>query len=122
MKQAVFDEQTSKALKKWHMQVKRKQEDNTEKSPTTQTLGGSSKSLKNSLKRYSPGPTLHRFMTTGHSTRSPPYVELHEYCEGDEESSQANLMGRVDDNHRNNEMIVLPKEADESGSSKPNPV
>lgn len=101
MKKSIFDEQTSKALTKWHREVKRKQEENTEKSPSTQTLGGSSKSSRNSLRRYLSGPSLHRFMSTGHSTRLPSYVELHvSDNEGDE-------VVTVDDKLRESEMTVL---------------
>ncbi|CAN1785434.1 MLO-like protein 8 [Linum perenne] len=64
MKKAVFDEQTSKALKKWHMAVKKKKQAGTVKgidaSSTGRTLNSSTSS----------GHTLHRFKTTGHSTRS----------------------------------------------------
>ncbi|CAN1218468.1 MLO-like protein 8 [Linum perenne] len=64
MKKAVFDEQTSKALKKWHMAVKKKKQAGTVKgrksSVRTLTLNSSTSS----------GHTLHRFKTTGHSTRS----------------------------------------------------
>ncbi|XP_010680632.1 MLO-like protein 10 isoform X2 [Beta vulgaris subsp. vulgaris] len=102
MKKSVFDEQTSKALTKWHMEVKRKQEEKTEKSPSTRTLGGSSKNSRKSLRRHSSGPTLHRFMTTGHSSHLSSYVELHiSDGEGDE-------IGKVDDNHGESEMTVLP--------------
>lgn len=41
MKKSIFDEQTSKALKKWHMKAQKKK-NNTEDhrmEPTTQTLG-----------------------------------------------------------------------------------
>uniref|UniRef100_A0A803LNP1 MLO-like protein n=1 Tax=Chenopodium quinoa TaxID=63459 RepID=A0A803LNP1_CHEQI len=101
LKKSIFDELTSKALTKWHMGVKRKQEETTEKSPSTQTLGGSSKSLRNSKRRHSSGPTLHRFMTTGHSTHLPSYVELHVTdSEGDE-------ISKVDDNHGESEMALL---------------
>ncbi|KNA23019.1 hypothetical protein SOVF_028620 [Spinacia oleracea] len=102
MKKSIFDEQTSKALMKWHMEVKRKQE-NTEKSPSTRTLGGSSKRLRNSSKGYSSGPTLHRFMTTGHSTNSSSYVELHE-SDGEGEGDE---IIKIDDNLVENEMTVL---------------
>ncbi|XP_021714088.1 MLO-like protein 10 isoform X1 [Chenopodium quinoa] len=101
LKKSIFDEQTSKALTKWHMGVKRKQEHTTEKSPSTQTLGGSPKSISNSKRRHSSGPILHRFMTTGHSTHLPSYVELHVTDgEGDE-------ISKVDDNHGESEMALL---------------
>ncbi|RDY04113.1 MLO-like protein 8, partial [Mucuna pruriens] len=80
MKRAIFDEQTSKALKKWHMAVKKKH--------GAVKLGGKSnahamdESTINGSTVQSPssGPTLHRFKTTGHSTRSSPYEDQdHEY-------------------------------------------
>lgn len=61
MKKSIFDEQTSKALKKWHMAVKKRQG----KSPTRR-LGSPSASPTHSSSGY----TLHRFKTTGHSNRS----------------------------------------------------
>lgn len=70
MKKSIFDEQTSKALKKWHMAVKKKQGGKGSKSPTV-TLGGSSTISKVS----SSGHTLHRFKTTGHSTHSATYED-----------------------------------------------
>lgn len=114
MKKSIFDEQTSKALQKWHMAVKKKKEENATKPPSPPpspppTLGGSSKSSKkNSLKRYSsgPGPTFHRFMTMGPLSRTSTYDD-----EGGEHSSLANLIVRVDHDydHDNgeNEMATL---------------
>ncbi|CAI0421846.1 unnamed protein product [Linum tenue] len=64
MKKAVFDEHTSKALKKWHMAVKKKKAagrgSKSSLSVRTLTL----------LSTGSSGHTLHRFKTTGHSTRA----------------------------------------------------
>ncbi|XP_050228712.1 MLO-like protein 10 [Mercurialis annua] len=65
MKKSIFDEQTSKALKKWHMAAK-KRHGKGSKTPT-RTLGGSGSTSPVST---SAGHTLHRFKTTGHSTRS----------------------------------------------------
>ncbi|CAA0839018.1 MLO-like protein 8 [Striga hermonthica] len=63
MKKSIFDEQTSKALKKWHMAVKKKHGHGS-RSP-----GGAGASPTSSM--GSPfHPTLHRFKTIGHSTRS----------------------------------------------------
>lgn len=69
MKKSIFDEQTSKALKKWHMAVKKKQGGKGSKSPTV-TLGGSS-----TVSKGSSGRTLHRFKTTGHSTRGAGFED-----------------------------------------------
>ncbi|KAK7386561.1 hypothetical protein VNO78_26894 [Psophocarpus tetragonolobus] len=59
MKKSIFDEQTSKALKKWHMAVKKKQ---------GVKLGGSTMVSTPDSTLHSTGPTLHRYKTTGHST------------------------------------------------------
>ncbi|KAK8653877.1 hypothetical protein V6N13_127860 [Hibiscus sabdariffa] len=72
MKKSIFDEQTSKALKNWHMAAK-KRRGNARKSPT-RVLGGSA-SPSSTL--HSPGRSLRRFKTTGHSTRSS-YIEDHD--------------------------------------------
>ncbi|KAJ6736972.1 MLO-LIKE PROTEIN 1 [Salix viminalis] len=64
MKRSVFDEQTSKALKKWHMAVK-KRHGKGGKTPT-RTLGSASPSVST----VSSSHTLKRFKTTGHSTQS----------------------------------------------------
>ncbi|KAK8653167.1 hypothetical protein V6N13_127178 [Hibiscus sabdariffa] len=64
MKKSVFDEQTTKALKKWRLAAKKKH-GKAGKSPTRITLGGSGSSA-------SPAPasgrSLHRSKTTGHSS------------------------------------------------------
>ncbi|CAN0906958.1 MLO-like protein 8 [Linum grandiflorum] len=82
MKKAVFDEQTSKALKKWHMAVKKKQAATVKgRKSSVRTLGSSSGDAsplsvdasstgRNLLSSGSSAHTLHRFKTTGHSTRS----------------------------------------------------
>lgn len=95
MKKSIFDEQTSKALKKWHMDVKMKKVGRGGKSPTV-TLGGSPTL---SMVRAS-GQSLHRFKTTGHSTRSFVY-EDHESSDFETDplsptSSTTNLIIGVD--------------------------
>ncbi|KAL7192815.1 hypothetical protein ACSBR2_024603 [Camellia fascicularis] len=97
MKKSIFDEQTSKALKKWRMAVKNKHGKGG-KSPT-QTLGGGSPttaSMKSTL--HSSGAKLHRFKTTGHSTRSftPDHHET-------ANPSSANLIV-TDDDHDGSEV------------------
>ncbi|KAL8034831.1 hypothetical protein ABFS82_12G055300 [Erythranthe guttata] len=74
MKKSIFDEQTSKALKKWHMAVKKKKHGG--KSPT-RVLGGNASPTSSSMagSPFHPASattnaTLHRFKTTGHSSRS----------------------------------------------------
>ncbi|KAL3583902.1 hypothetical protein D5086_014963 [Populus alba] len=64
MKKSVFDDQTSKALKKWHMLVKKRHAKGG-KTPS-QTLG----SVSPSVSTVSSALALQRFKTTGHSTRS----------------------------------------------------
>ncbi|OIV93821.1 hypothetical protein TanjilG_03784 [Lupinus angustifolius] len=72
MKKSIFDEQTKKALKKWLMDAKKNKGSKAGKS-TVRTADGST----NGSTIHSSGPTLHRFKTTGHSTRtrtiSPDY-------------------------------------------------
>ncbi|XP_010530986.1 PREDICTED: MLO-like protein 8 [Tarenaya hassleriana] len=71
MKKSVFDEQTSKALKKWRMAVKKKQGKGGK--IQSRRLGDGSASPTGSTIRSSSGRTLHRYKTTGHSTRSSTY-------------------------------------------------
>lgn len=72
MKRTIFDEQTSKALKKWHMAVKKKRGG---KSPT-RTLGNASPTSSMASPLHpAAGPALHRFKTTGHSTRTFTYED-----------------------------------------------
>ena len=63
MKKSVFDDQTSKALKKWHMLVKKR---HAKGGKTPRTLG----SVSPSVSTVSSAHALQRFKTTGHSTRS----------------------------------------------------
>lgn len=68
MKTTIFDEQTSKALKKWHMAVKKKPGLGG-KSPT-RTLGGNASPTSSvGSPFHATGAMLQRFKTTGHSTR-----------------------------------------------------
>ncbi|XP_019095908.1 PREDICTED: MLO-like protein 10 isoform X2 [Camelina sativa] len=67
MKKAVFDEQTAKALKKWHMTVKKK---GKTRKPPTETLGGSDSVSTSTSAFHASGATLIRSKTTGHSTAS----------------------------------------------------
>jgi mlo protein len=64
MKKSVFDDQTSKALKKWHMLVKKR---HAKGGKTPRTLGSVSPSVSSASSAHA----LQRFKTTGHSTRSP---------------------------------------------------
>ncbi|KAH7519808.1 hypothetical protein FEM48_Zijuj08G0076400 [Ziziphus jujuba var. spinosa] len=103
MKKSIFDEQTSKALKKWHNAAKKKRGGKGSKSPTI-TLGGSS-TLSTT---HSSGHTLHRFKTTGHSTRGPAYEDT-DASDMEAEplsptSSTTNLIVRVDHEEEETEL------------------
>lgn len=91
MKKSIFDEQTSKALKKWHMTVKKKHV-----KLGKSTIGTMDGSTIVGSTMQSPGPALHRFKTTGHSTRSSTIDEQDEYELSDNELMETNLIVRVD--------------------------
>ncbi|KAL6339035.1 hypothetical protein AAG906_024186 [Vitis piasezkii] len=120
MKRSVFDEQTSKALKKWHMAVKKRHGGKAGRSSTHQTLGGSpTASMASTVQMPGSGQTLHRFKTTGHSTRTFTY-EDHEVSDYEAEpesptSSTTNLIVRVDDSEPETEPVVSHPEHDTSG-------
>ncbi|TYH10773.1 hypothetical protein ES288_A07G203700v1 [Gossypium darwinii] len=93
MKRSIFDEQTSKALKKWHMAAKKR--GNARKSPT-RAMGGST-SPSSTL--HSTGHSLHRYKTTGHSTRSSYNYEDRDMSDLEAEPltpTSTNLIIRVD--------------------------
>ncbi|KAF8011213.1 hypothetical protein BT93_J1734 [Corymbia citriodora subsp. variegata] len=99
MKKSIFDEQTSKALKKWHMAVKKKQGTQGGKSPTRMFGRSRSPSPSPSTMR-SPSNRLRRFKTTGHSVRSYDHDDnsLSDY-DGDAlspTSATKNLIAEVD--------------------------
>ncbi|KVH92117.1 Mlo-related protein [Cynara cardunculus var. scolymus] len=79
MKMSIFDEQTSKALKKWRMAVKRKHGGKGGKSRTPSMFGDSASPSPihpaASGLHQTAAATLHRFKTTGHSTRNFTYEE-----------------------------------------------
>lgn len=120
MKKSIFDEQTSRALKKWHMAVKKRRLGKGGKSAATVTLGGStspSPSLSPSLVNAS-GHALHRFKTTGHSTRSYAYDD-HDMSDYDADnllptSSTANLIARADHDDDGDNDDNHPIEIDDS--------
>lgn len=102
MKKSIFDEQTSKALKQWRMAVKKKQVGKSGRSPT-RTLGGTGISPTPSMPSSpmnSTGATLHRFKTTGHSTRSVAYEDPEtsdlEADPSSHESQTTQLIVRID--------------------------
>ncbi|KAK7360353.1 hypothetical protein VNO77_02340 [Canavalia gladiata] len=93
MKKSIFDEQTSKALKKWHMAVKKKQGVKLGKSSVGTMDGSTTDSTV-----HSSGPTLHRFKTTGHSTRTmSTYDDYQSDIELSPISPTSNLIVKVDD-------------------------
>ncbi|TYI74463.1 hypothetical protein E1A91_D07G201300v1 [Gossypium mustelinum] len=93
MKKSIFDEQTSKALKKWHMAAKKR--GNARKSPT-RALGGSTSPIST---LHSTGHSLHRYKTTGHSTHSSYNYEDRDMSDLEAEPltpTSTNLIIRVD--------------------------
>ncbi|KAK9069390.1 hypothetical protein SSX86_011293 [Deinandra increscens subsp. villosa] len=73
LKKSIFDEQTIKALKQWRMVVKKKHRGKAEKSPRSAGTSLSASPVHSPTSTTihpETGPTLHRFMTTGHSSRS----------------------------------------------------
>ncbi|KAL7192813.1 hypothetical protein ACSBR2_024601 [Camellia fascicularis] len=112
MKKSIFDEQTSKALKKWHMAVKNKHGKGG-KSPTQTLGGGSSTTASMNSTLHSSRATLHRFKTTGHSTRSFTHDD-HETSDFEADPSTANLIV-TDDDHDDSEVETsAPHVGDES--------
>jgi len=85
MKTAIFDEQTNKALRNWHMAVKKKQRVVKLGKSNAESVAGSPTPSTSAV--HPSGPTLHRFKTTGHSTRSPSYEDQHHEYESDVELS-----------------------------------
>lgn len=102
MKKSIFDEQTSKALKKWHMAVKKKHAKG-EKSPT-RTLGGSTSSSKMGSPLRTSNPALHRFRSLGLPTRAYPLED----GESDPENDPSTPMTAS-----NNAVILVDQEGEE---------
>ncbi|KAJ0695037.1 hypothetical protein HanPI659440_Chr15g0615641 [Helianthus annuus] len=78
MKKSIFDEQTAKALKKWRMAVKKKHRGKGGRSPGPSTGTSLTASPVHSMASTiypTGGAMLHRFKTTGHSTRSFTYED-----------------------------------------------
>ncbi|KAF5453783.1 hypothetical protein F2P56_023503 [Juglans regia] len=107
MKKSIFDEQTSRALKKWHMAAKKKKGGLGGKSPRTITLGGSPTS---STLHAASGRTLHRFKTTGHLTHVSAYDD-HENSDLEADplcptSSTTNVILTVDPDHEQQSEVL----------------
>jgi len=116
MKKSIFDEQTSTALTKWRNAVK-KRRGKGGKSPA-RVLGGGSPTASVSSTLHSPGATLHRFKTTGHSTRSFAYETDPEHSDYETDPlsptpSTTNLIIRVDNNAAEIEPTA-PNDVDEN--------
>lgn len=74
MKKSIFDEQTSKALKKWHMTAKKKQANRSPRGTPGQSPAVSPNA--------SPVHTLQRFQTTGHmGFASSPIFKRSQYSD-----------------------------------------
>jgi len=98
MKKSVFDEQTSKALKKWHMAVKKRHEKGG-KTPA-RTFG----SVSPTVSAVSSSHRLQRFKTTGHSTRSSYSYDDQDVSDLEAEAlspttATTSFIVRVDDDH-----------------------
>ncbi|KAK7252617.1 hypothetical protein RIF29_36697 [Crotalaria pallida] len=113
LKKSIFDEHTNKALKKWHMTVKKKQGavrlgKSAERSMDID--GSTIGSTTTTTTLHTSGPTLKRYKTTGHSTRmtSTTYDGEDGYQSDDIElspvSPSTSLIVKVD--HGNDELQV----------------
>ncbi|KAF5958141.1 hypothetical protein HYC85_005366 [Camellia sinensis] len=114
MKKSIFDEQTSKAIKKWHMAVKNKHGKGG-KSPTQTLDGGSSTTASMNSTLHSSGATLHRFKTTGQSTCSFTHDD-HETSDYEADPSTANLI--VTDDHDDSETETNAPHAGDDSRNK----
>ncbi|KAH7853002.1 hypothetical protein Vadar_031952 [Vaccinium darrowii] len=108
MKKSIFDQQTAKALKKWHKAAKKR----GGKSPTHPTLGGSPPAPLSTQLPSSAGATLPRFKTTSHSTCSYEDHELSDF-EADT-SSPTNLFVRIDHDSTETETSARPHPDEEN--------
>lgn len=122
MKKSIFDEQTSKALKNWHNTVKKKHGLKLGKSSVRTMEGSTTDSTV-----HSTTPTLLRFKTTGHSTRSVSAYDdqddYHSDIEMSPTSPTSNLLVRVDhveqhtiENEHQTEVKTIDKQPTMRGS------
>ncbi|CAL0331658.1 unnamed protein product [Lupinus luteus] len=101
LKKSIFDEHTSKALKKWQMTVKKKHEKVKLGKSTVRSMDIDGSTI-GSTTLHSYGPTLHRYKTIGHSTRTSTYEDKDEYqsdVEFSHISPSMKLIVKVDDDH-----------------------
>jgi mlo protein len=87
MKKSIFDEQTSKALKKWHNTVKKKKRLKLGKS-SVRTMDGS----KTDSTMHYPSPILHHYKTTGYSTYGDDQDDYQSDIELSSTSPTSNLL------------------------------
>ncbi|XP_076907081.1 MLO-like protein 9 [Bidens hawaiensis] len=133
MKKSIFDEQTAKAIKQWRMGVKKKQKlggRSPGRSTANNSLTGSPVHSMASTVFPTAGAMLHRFKTTGYSTRSNYTYDDTDASDIEAEpltprsSSQRLLDVRVD-YHSDNEISELHEstqhDEDEFSFSKPAP-
>lgn len=118
MKKSVFDEQTSKALKKWHMAVK-KRHGKGGKTPA-RTFG----SVSPTVSTVSSSHALQRFKTIGHSTQSSYSYDDQDVSDLEAEAlspttATTSFIVRVDDDHDDvhpTEVNVQQYEEEETGN------
>ncbi|KAK9271083.1 hypothetical protein L1049_026672 [Liquidambar formosana] len=104
MKKSIFDEQTSKALKKWHMNALKKKEGRTGRSPT-RTLGGS----PGDSPVHSPSHAQPHFKNTGHPNQQVSDVE----ADTSTPRQNANVMTDIElqGNQRPSDLLTGPRSA-----------
>ncbi|XP_061948948.1 MLO-like protein 10 isoform X1 [Populus nigra] len=113
MKKSVFDDQTSKALKKWHMLVKKRHAKGG-KTPS-RTLG----SVSPSVSSVSSAHALQRFKTTGHSTRSSYTFDDQDESDLEAEASSpttatTSFIVRMDDDDDDVTEVDVPRQEEET--------
>lgn len=113
MKKSVFDDQTSKALKNWHMLVKKRHAKGG-KTPS-RTLG----SVSPSVSSVSSAHALQRFKTTGHSTRSSYTFDDQDESDLEAEASSpttatTSFIVRVDDDDDDVTEVDVPRQEEET--------
>ncbi|OIW10765.1 hypothetical protein TanjilG_27711 [Lupinus angustifolius] len=103
LKKSIFDEHTAKALRKWHMTVKKKQGVVKLGKSTMRAMDMDGSTTIGSTKLHSSRPTLHRLKTTGHSTHTSIYEDEDEYqsdIQLSPTSSSTTLVVNVDNGHQ----------------------
>ncbi|VFQ90832.1 unnamed protein product [Cuscuta campestris] len=113
MKKSIFDEQTSKALKKWHhMAIKKKNPSGGGKSPT-RTLGGGTPPSSSAVRST---PALHRYRSLGIPTRSYPFDDEDAFDPENDSSAPSNdaVMMQVGDGPKEEEQVEVKGEGTKS--------